>query len=302
LLAAFFGLVAAVKKYADLRSSCSGELIHSRGKIANLQSEIAALKASLVVAQNAQQTGRKTPVSPHWAAQPQCASDSQKVRNEQKRWNSFCSAMSFPFGGNAFQQSCLTVSAQSALTDLTNICATPHGSRVGRECMGPLGRLIGTWEGEFGKSYISVPKHALSDGVNNGQSNFTNWRGWSDIALESGLAQIPGKPTAHSHNIKQQTFKERIIFTPIYGSVRNRGYEEADHINPRCEGDQNLVGVRYSLRVKQTSRSDADGEKGGVLHEEVRLLCFRVYAYVRLFAVGFFVVIFSAEIDQYLFS
>ena len=56
-----------------------------------------------------------------------------------------------------------------------------------------------------------------------------------------------------------QTYKERIVFTPIWGLVRNRGFESADHINPACAGDQTLAGVRYSQRVVQTSRSDDDG-------------------------------------------
>jgi len=109
--------------------------------------------------------------------------------------------------------------------------------------MGPLVELVGTWEGSFGKSFTSVPRWAGSSGVNNGQNTADPWSGWSGSSLRAGLAMIPGKPTARVHPMKQQTYRERIVFTPVRGVVRNRGYESGDHVNPGCEADQTLIGV-----------------------------------------------------------
>jgi len=89
--------------------------------------------------------------------------------------------------------------------------------------MGPLSQLIGTWEGSFGKSFTSVPRWAGSNGVNNGQSEDDEWHGWENRSLNSGLTMVPGKPTASAHPIKQQTYRERLVFTPIYGDSHHRG-------------------------------------------------------------------------------
>jgi hypothetical protein len=265
-LALFATALAAV--FVVVYMSFKSRVAQSDAAIVALEQQVAVLQASLIAARGRSQSGHVTPAIPHWGTS-QCTSDSIKGRTEQLRWDGFCQAMGFPFGGNPFQENCVKIKTQSPLTSDSNTCASLHGKHVHGDCLGPLQQLLGTWEGAFGKVYTAVPRWALSDGTNNGQSNDTRWHGYSDSDLHCGMGQVPGKPTAYTKTIKQQTYKEKIVFTPIYGAVRNRGYADADHINPRCEGDQTLTGVRYNVYITQTSATDSDGERGGVLHEEV---------------------------------
>ena len=186
-----------------LHSDVDDELVLvRRTEIEDLKLQVAELKESLIAAHQTRNHHKHQ----QWN-QAQCNANSDKVLNEQKRWNTFCKAMGFPLRGNPYQPKCVTIQAQSPLTAESSTCYAKHGVHCSRDCLGPLGQLIGTWEGEFGKSYTAVPKYGFSNGVNNGQSNDTEWHGWADIALQSGLAMIPGKPTAGFHPMKQQTYK-----------------------------------------------------------------------------------------------
>lgn len=126
----------------------------------------------------------------------------------------------------------------------------------GANCMGPLAMLIGTWEGDFGKSYSPVPAYSpmASD---------------EKAFAEEFVALLPGQPTADFHAIKNQTYRERQIFAPIWGTVKNRGYSDGDPINPQCQNNQVLQGVSYTLYVYATNPSDSDADTHGMLHEEV---------------------------------
>jgi hypothetical protein len=81
-------------------------------------------------------------------------------------------------------------------------------------------------------------------------------------------ASLPEIPTASFHKLSQ-AYKEILTVKPVFGSVKNRGYESADPINPRCQSDQFLQGLKYSLKVYQTSGDNPDGKREGLLHEEV---------------------------------
>jgi hypothetical protein len=62
------------------------------------------------------------------------------------------------------------------------------------KCLGPLAKLIGTWEGEYGKSYSAVHQYALlamAEGA----------------ALDAFSGLAPGQPTADFHSIKNQTYR-----------------------------------------------------------------------------------------------
>eukprot|EP00121_Abeoforma_whisleri_P002779 Awhi_evm1s2500 len=128
-------------------------------------------------------------------------------------------------------------------------------------CLGPLGDLIGVWEGDSGKSYTAVPAQSLTAKD-------------EDISVKAGLGNIPGQPTANFHAIKNQTYREIMTFTPILGDVKNRGFSDGDQVNPECQMNQILQGVTVKLQVYQTSPSDADGGHGGLLHEEVGMLMY----------------------------
>lgn len=135
---------------------------------------------------------------------------------------------------------------------------------------GPLEQLVGSWEGFSGQSYTQVPQ---GDFIPPGTGNFPN-------PTEQIYTSVPGKPSWDFHPISQ-TYYEQLVFEPIHGMVRNRGFEGADPINPKCQEDQFLSGLRYKLRVYQTNPSTIDANQFELLHEEVGM-----YMYKRVLGGG----------------
>lgn len=86
--------------------------------------------------------------------------------------------------------------------------------------------------------------------------------------VEQFAGTPPGQPTAFFHAMKNQTYKEKLTFTPLPGPVINRGVENADHLNPRCQSDQFLTGVQYTQQVFLTNPTDRDGAPGELVHAE----------------------------------
>ena len=105
---------------------------------------------------------------------------------------------------------------------------------------------------------------------------------------------MPQQPMSDANDIKSHSYKEVIVFRPIFGDVKNRGLSKADPINAECQMDQSLHGVTYNLEVRQTSRSDDNGEFDGVLHEENGMFLYNTitasgggtgYTIIKLFSV-----------------
>jgi hypothetical protein len=115
--------------------------------------------------------------------------------------------------------------------------------------------LVPCWVGEYGKAHTAVPQYSLLAADEGG-------------FLEKCIGLVPGQPAADFRAIKNQTYREIMEFKPMYGAVKNRGYADVDSVNPKCQIDQVLQGVKHSPKVYQTSGTDSDGEQGGLLHEE----------------------------------
>jgi hypothetical protein len=123
------------------------------------------------------------------------------------------------------------------------------------KCLGPLAKLIGRWEGTFGKTYSALPQYEpLSEN--------------EATKIEHFAGTPPGQPTAFFHALKNQTYKETLTFTPIPGPVLNRGYENADGLNPKCQSNQYLTGVQYTQQVFLTNPTDLDGSTDELVHAE----------------------------------
>jgi hypothetical protein len=105
------------------------------------------------------------------------------------------------------------------------------------DSLGPLKGLLGTWEGSLGLSVVRLPevKHG-GDG---------------------------GKTAAFSTLV--QNYTESVTFTPIFGAVLNRGYQDANQYDPAGQLNQTLLGVTYALQIYEL---DPAGQRGQLLHVE----------------------------------
>jgi len=88
---------------------------------------------------------------------------------------------------------------------------------------GPLEKLIGTWQGQRGISVVSLPQYAY------GSADFM---------------------------VLGYYYNETLTFRPIWGQVLNRGYSNANHLNPTAQLDQVLMGLTYDLRVVNSVTGD----------------------------------------------
>lgn len=91
---------------------------------------------------------------------------------------------------------------------------------------GPIAKLLGTWEGQRGINVVSLPKY----------SNVT------DVTANFMVL-------GHEYN-------ETLTFSPIWGKVLNRGYADANQLNPTGQLDQTLMGVTYDLRIVVSATGD----------------------------------------------
>lgn len=248
--------------------------------------------------------------------QPKCTRDATAVGSpqgdllveRQALYDAFCNKYDWLKDGTGPQKACVEVGMAELEPGKrqckVNVFGKDEPMLSGDEesadlhaCFGPLGHLLGTWEGSAGKVYTAVPAYscaplplraacgacppptARSQRPPTPTSSGTRAAHALPITrptaadegtfLKEEIALIPGQPSATFHSIKNQTYREEITFEPVLGAVRNRGYEGANGISPGCQMDQFLYGVRYKLQVYQTSPTDEDGEEGGLLHEEV---------------------------------
>lgn len=190
-----------------------------------------------------------------------CTAKTQWAKDYTANYQTYCNNYGFYEQGNPLLGPACVTAREQYMTDREKYCAGFSPDKTA--CMGPLAQLIGWWEGSSGKSYTALPAYGV------GAPN-------SALPTETGLATPPGQPSSSFHSIKNQTYKEVIVFEPIYGDVKNRGYSMADPINARCQSNQHLQGLSYKLAVYQTSPSDEDGEYGGLLHEEMGMVLYNV--------------------------
>lgn len=188
------------------------------------------------------------------------------VENLQASLDVFCANYNFSEGGDPAQGPACPVAAAQNLTLEEERCIVfdPDLS-----CAGPLGQLVGVWEGSYGKTATSVPAYNLYALIN----NFTSAQSFGNPET-TGLGTVPGQPTSWFHTIKNQTYREIIVFEAIYGDVKNRGYSLADQVNAGCQSNEYFTGVTYKSAVYQTSPSDQDGPWNGLLHEEVGMILY----------------------------
>lgn len=108
------------------------------------------------------------------------------------------------------------------------------------DSLGPLKGLLGTWEGSLGLSVVRVPE------VKHGKHG------------EDG-----GKTATFSTLV--QNYTESVTFTPIFGAVLNRGYQDANQYDPAGQLNQTLLGVTYALQIYELGPA---GQRGQLLHVE----------------------------------
>lgn len=209
---------------------------------------------------------------------PRCTKDTDAVRQRQELLDAYCEHYQFMKNGTGAPVECITAQDQFVPASLAETCAGKFG---GLDCMGPLGELIGTWEGDLGKSFTWVP-------------GYDPMSAREEYSLPAGIGRVPQQPMSDANDIKSHSYKEVIVFRPIFGDVKNRGLSKADQINAECQMDQSFHGVTYNLEVRQTSRSNANGEFDGVLHEENGMFLYNTipasgggtgYTIVKLFSV-----------------
>jgi len=188
---------------------------------------------------------------------PKCTKDTEAVRERQALMDTYCEHYQFKKNGTGAPGQCITVQDQFVPPSVEK-CAGKFG---GLDCMGPLGQLIGTWEGDLGKSFTWIPGY---DPMSAREAE----------SLPAGLGRVPQQPMADGDDIKTHSYKELLVFRPIFGDVKNRGLNDASPINAECRDDQSFHGLTYNLEIRQTSSSTSNGEFDGVLHEENGMLLY----------------------------
>lgn len=180
---------------------------------------------------------------------PGCSAEKQETQDLQELFNDYCEH--YDFKNNSSESVCIKPQNQQ-LTEQQEFCSFNADS----SCIGPLQKLIGRWEGNFGAAWTMLP---IYDPI--GEA----------ARLAYLVGRVPQQPFTDMHSFNQ-TYKEVIVFRPIKGDVRNRGVTNADPINAECNQDQSLQGVTYTLTIIQTSEGNPDqpkdGDAGGVIHEE----------------------------------
>ena len=186
---------------------------------------------------------------------PKCKTDASTVE-PQAQYDQYCERFQVTKNGVPKEEGgvpiCNKVMVQNNSpfqTSCTVLQAANATQGTEANCMGPLASLIGTWIGTHGKVYSIVPN-------------------WNSKGGTGHYIPFAGQPTSDITGIKNQQFTEKLVVAPILGAVINRGYENADMINAKCQANQFLQGVSYKLFIYQTSKTDANGVYGNLLHEE----------------------------------
>lgn len=115
--------------------------------------------------------------------------------------------------------------------------AAAEGGDFTLDDLGPLKQLLGTWKGRRGLNVISVPSRPED---NTGPVTFE-------------------MPTAN--------YSETLEFRPILGGVLNRGYEDANQLDPAYQLDQTLLGVTYLQEIHQFFPPE-EGKPPKLIHVE----------------------------------
>jgi hypothetical protein len=192
------------------------------------------------------------------------------MKELNRRFQEYCDHYQFKDNGTGEKNVCITSSEQYR-TPLQKECMGDFDAK----CIGPLGMLIGRWEGEFGQSFNMVPNYDTH--TNGGAVDDTN-REFK--VLPYGAGRVPQQPLTDLASFELQ-YKEVLTFEPILGGVKNRGVQNADPINAECQQNQLFQGLVYKLKIVQISKENSNGAPGDVIHEENGM-----YMYNTIYASG----------------